>query len=343
MKDPTVSIVVPAYNVERYLNRCMDSITNQTYQRLQIILVDDGSTDGTGRLCDEWAERDDRVKTVHRTNGGLAAARNTGLEQVTGQYILFVDSDDWIAKDAIGLLLENALENQSDVVSFDLQPMNSAGEFPRKYVVSRDFPQIKMSFGKDCLEQLYSRHINNYVWCFLYKTEFLKENNISFNGNIRFLEDALFTNKVLRCVHLVSYYGTKPLYYYFMRSDSLTHKSGTAHAQDGLTVVKQILDESDLEQESPAFFDYIINLLFFVELKFGNRRDLSAYKSRKQIKCIIRRLLNIVPFFSLSKTNRIKILLLRSGCFGVARTIKHGLDTFKVILFRGEKGYGSVC
>ena len=99
LKQGLISVIVPVYNVEQYLDRCVCSILNQTYQNLEIILVDDGATDSSGRMCDEYAKRDERIKVVHKQNGGLSDARNAGLAAATGEYIGYVDSDDWIEPD----------------------------------------------------------------------------------------------------------------------------------------------------------------------------------------------------------------------------------------------------
>ena len=94
-----ISVIIPVYGVENYLDRCVKSVVNQTYKNLEIILVDDGSPDNCPRMCDEWALRDHRIRTVHRENGGQSCARNTGLSVATGDYIAFIDSDDWIVED----------------------------------------------------------------------------------------------------------------------------------------------------------------------------------------------------------------------------------------------------
>lgn len=110
-----ISIIVPVYNVEEYLPKCLDSIINQTYKNLEIILVDDGSTDNSGKICDEYAFKDNRIKVIHKVNGGLSDARNAGLDICTGDYIGFVDSDDYIDKDMYALLYEFGFENNLDV------------------------------------------------------------------------------------------------------------------------------------------------------------------------------------------------------------------------------------
>ena len=94
--QPLLSVIIPVYKVEKYLRQCVDSVINQTYKNLEIILVDDGSPDNCGKICDEYAEKDKRVKVIHQLNKGLSGARNTGTEQASGEYIAFVDSDDWL-------------------------------------------------------------------------------------------------------------------------------------------------------------------------------------------------------------------------------------------------------
>lgn len=111
MADEKVSVIVPVYNVEKYLRRCLDSIVNQTYRNLEIILVDDGSPDNSGAICDEYAGKDDRIQVIHQGNGGLSAARNTGLDVATGAYVSFVDSDDWLQDEFVEKLYEKAEEN----------------------------------------------------------------------------------------------------------------------------------------------------------------------------------------------------------------------------------------
>ena len=114
---PEISIIVPIYNVEQYLKRCVDSILAQTFKDFELILVDDGSPDSCPFICDEYARIDSRIKVIHKANGGLSDARNAGLEMAMGNYIAFVDSDDWIASDTYEYLYELIKKNKADVVS----------------------------------------------------------------------------------------------------------------------------------------------------------------------------------------------------------------------------------
>ena len=109
--NPLISVIVPIYNVEKYLARCVDSIVNQTYKNLEIILVDDGSPDRCPQMCDDYAEKDSRIKVVHKKNGGLSDARNAGMAVATGEYISFIDSDDWIDLETYDLVLEKNVSN----------------------------------------------------------------------------------------------------------------------------------------------------------------------------------------------------------------------------------------
>ena len=111
MHNPLISVVVPVYNVEQYIRECVDSIVSQTYCHLEIVLIDDGSLDNCPVICDEYAKKDSRIKVVHQKNGGLAKARNVGIENSSGEYITFIDSDDYIASNYIEILYRGIIEN----------------------------------------------------------------------------------------------------------------------------------------------------------------------------------------------------------------------------------------
>lgn len=113
---PEISIIVPVYRVEKYLDRCVNSILNQTFTDFELILVDDGSPDRCPFMCDEWGKKDHRIKVIHKKNGGLSSARNAGLEIYQGRYVFFVDSDDWIEKNALDILYNIAVSTKADIV-----------------------------------------------------------------------------------------------------------------------------------------------------------------------------------------------------------------------------------
>ena len=127
MSSPLISVVVPIYNVEHYLERCLDSIISQTYTNLEIILVDDGSTDRSGAIADAYAAKDSRVKVIHQKNGGLSIARNTGIEACRGEYLLFIDSDDYIAPNMCECLLSHLTEADADIAIGGFYRVDSHG------------------------------------------------------------------------------------------------------------------------------------------------------------------------------------------------------------------------
>lgn len=159
MLDPLISVIVLVYNVEKYLHRCLDSIIHQTYTNIEILIVDDGSTDHSGIICDEYAGNDSRIKLIHQSNQGLSAARNAGLDIATGDYIMFVDSDDWVEPSFCETPLLLALQHQVELVNFSYRymPMNRILK-PDKTKVITSEEHIKHLILNDEIT------LKNYVW-----------------------------------------------------------------------------------------------------------------------------------------------------------------------------------
>lgn len=143
MKENVVSIIIPVYGVEKYLNQCVESVVNQTYKNIEIILVDDGSLDRCPEMCEEWKKRDSRILVIHKSNAGLGMARNTGLDNASGEYVYFLDSDDYITNDAIEQLFSVAKKENADIVGSGLYRVTddgilSVGYVPKEYHVYRE-------------------------------------------------------------------------------------------------------------------------------------------------------------------------------------------------------------
>ncbi len=190
-----ISVIIPVYNVENYLRECIDSVLCQTYGNFEIILVDDGSTDSSGGICDEYVDRDERISVIHQKNAGPSKTRNTGLENATGEYIYFLDSDDYIEKNALELLVNTAESNDADLVFFDAHSFSDDGaEVKQGYVVKGTY---ETNSGYEILAEL---HRNKDYHCsvvllFISKT-LLNNNNIRFLESAYCSEDMLFTYKV---------------------------------------------------------------------------------------------------------------------------------------------------
>ena len=216
-KNGLISIIVPVYDVEKYIGRCVDSIINQTYKNLEIILVDDGSPDNCGKICDEYAKKDCRIKVLHIKNGGVSNARNVGIEASTGEYISFVDSDDVICPEMYEKLLNCALENNADIVQCHYYHLFEDGH---KEDMKCEKTVQKIENTEDARKAVVYNKISFSVWAKLFKREIIGD--IRFNTALKVSEDRLFVyeccSKASKVVMLDDVeYG------YFQRESSVIH------------------------------------------------------------------------------------------------------------------------
>ena len=208
-----ISVIVPIYNVEQYLRRCIDSIINQTYKNLEIILVDDGSPDNCGQICDDYAKKDTRIKVIHKKNGGLSDARNVGLEVCTGDYISFVDSDDWIELNTYEIMMKSMNEYNADMVVSNIN-------YVYKDKVESKYSEDKIRcFNKEeaMKELIKDGLVQAVVWNKLYKRVVI--DNLRFKvGKLN--EDEFFTYKICAKAERIVYIP-EALYQYRQREDSI--------------------------------------------------------------------------------------------------------------------------
>lgn len=217
INNQLISVIVPVYNVEHYLNRCVDSILAQTCSDLEILLVDDGSTDNSGAICDAYARQDARVQVIHKKNGGLSDARNCGIEHAKGRYFCFVDSDDGIAPQMIEVLYRNLLNAGADVSAVALRSF-STEELP---AVEDALKKVQYMTGKEALRSiLQSEELGDFAVNKLYKRELFE--NVCYPLD-RMMEDQGTTYKLLDQCQAVAYCPV-PLYFYYQRPDSILHK-----------------------------------------------------------------------------------------------------------------------
>ena len=231
--DSLVSIIIPVYNVEKYLDKCIASVVNQTYTNLEIILIDDGSPDNCPTICDQWQAKDSRITVIHQQNGGLSIARNEGLKLATGEYIGFVDSDDWIEPDMVELLLTALLETDADIAVCNYQLESEGSKAIRKIAVSSE---RKLYSNEEVLIIIIigGSFITTVVWNKLYRKNVLS--NIKFpEGKIH--EDNLWTPQVVGNSKRIVYIEDS-LYHYVIRKESLAH--------DALLKLKRLHDEHEM-------------------------------------------------------------------------------------------------
>lgn len=204
---PLVSVIVPVYNVEEYLHRCIDSLINQSYLNLEIILVDDGSSDRSSSICDEYAAKDNRIRVVHKENGGQSSARNVAMDIMCGKYVVFVDSDDYISCNMIEKFIDSSLRHNVDVVVADYTII---GNFPKKTKeVNKDYCATGIDIAKAIIRDEYPK---NFAWGKLYKSYLFDD--VRFPEG-RIYEDTATIYKVVAKSSLV-YCLSDSLYFYEM-------------------------------------------------------------------------------------------------------------------------------
>lgn len=217
---PLVSIVVPIYNVEKYLVKCIDSILGQSYRNLEVILVDDGSPDNSGKICDNYSSEDSRIRVIHQVNGGLSNARNSGLKVATGDYVCFFDSDDYIEKNLIELCVERINNSKPEVIvwGYYYDTEDGSGVVRSSEDIS---PQLK---GNHKREEIGAIEISDheigllgYAWNKLYKTSYLRENKFVFEDGLSLIEDIIFNSQVVSGSKIISFINI-PLTHYMQRN-----------------------------------------------------------------------------------------------------------------------------
>lgn len=236
-KDKLISIIVPIYKVEKYLKKCIESILKQTYKNIEIILVDDGSPDNCGKICDDYKQMDKRIKVIHKNNGGLSEARNYGIREAKGDYLLFVDSDDFIAENICEILINNI-----NKYSADMAICNFYYVFENKKAIKNE-----MSSKKDVQvlekENIIREYFLNYsvdlnvAWNKLYKKDIFKGKNAILFPVGKLHEDTYIMYKIYynlnRLVRI-----NKPLYYYRQRNDSIISSFSIKNVEDIMGYIK---------------------------------------------------------------------------------------------------------
>lgn len=217
-----ISIIVPIYNASKVIERCVSSICNQTYKNIEIILVDDGSTDDSLEVSNRLASKDGRIKVLSQKNSGVSGARNFGIDNAKGKYIGFVDSDDWVNSDMYLSMYEAIKINNSEIVL-----CNYIQVYGDKYVKKNEFINVDLyNIKESILSNIISRRENNIMgtcWRMLISKELLDKNKISFDLGIRMSEDMMFMIKCIDAANKICL-DERYLYYYYMNTDSATAK-----------------------------------------------------------------------------------------------------------------------
>lgn len=244
--QPKVSVIVPVYNAEKYLRRCIDSILGQTFTDFELLLIDDGSKDSSGRICDEYAEKDGRVRVFHKENGGVSAARNLGLDNANGEWISFVDADDWVDAKLYSNILNSYDCKVIELVTYSFWTVLNGN----RRLIHLPVVKNKVEFIKNQMLKGYS-----VVWNVLFRRDFIISKNLRFNQSMKIGEDFDFLIRSYlnsSRLEVLDY----PLYYYNMDNES------------------SALHKMDIKQ-----YDYIINALVNITDVFKQHKLYDTYKT----------------------------------------------------------------
>lgn len=299
MSERRVSVVVPVYNVERYLNRCVESIVNQTYHDLEILLIDDGSPDNCPRMCDEWAQKDSRIKVIHKKNEGLGMARNTGIEYAMGEYICFFDSDDYVSTSTIEDAYNSAKLYSSDMVCFGMYRVDSSGQVTEKKLPNSNRElYINQEIQNEFLLRItdfssktgLKWNIPMSACCKLYSMNLIREKGWKFASERDIISEDFYS--ILKLCGYAKRISVLPkaLYYYCENSSSLTQ----AYRPDRFEKVCRFYEETvrlckDLGYRREVLENLADIYLSFViaALKQENRTRHAWKERRKDIKAIL--------------------------------------------------------
>jgi glycosyltransferase involved in cell wall biosynthesis len=216
---PIISIIIPVYNAERHLEHCINSVLTQSFKGFECILIDDGSHDKSPLICDEYVKKDSRINVIHKVNGGASSARNAGLDIAQGEWITFIDSDDWVDENYLLLLYKNALENNCDMSVCGSKSINEKGE-----LLDKNKPSPLMFFNQiSAKKALFNyKYIGTGICSKLVKKQIIIDNNIRFDNKIKVCEDGLFWFQVIDKLKKIVYDST-PYYNYLIHEFSITN------------------------------------------------------------------------------------------------------------------------
>lgn len=290
-----VSVIIPVYNVKQYLNECVESIITQTYRNLEIILVDDGSSDGSEELCDLLATRDDRIMVIHQANKGLPGARNSGLKIADGKWILFVDSDDWLVENAVELLLQTVKGTpETEIVLFGLQRKQ---EYEKKQadVVAINSKKLSIEEILDLYHDAFDPMSERFhllgegkvpAWTKLYNSEFLKKNEIDFFEEVRIHEDVPFAALIYQKATHVTFLDAK-LYMYRYNPNSIMNSYRPNYVKEMKDLMNRMRligkEHEDVEYAKLLLNNRVIATTVNLLIKcFCHKDNQNSYRERKK-------------------------------------------------------------
>lgn len=295
IEKPLISVIVPVYKTEKYLDKCLDSIVNQTYKNLEIVLVDDDSPDSCPQICDDWVKRDSRIKALHIQNNGVANARNQGLNVVNGDYIGFVDSDDWTDPNMYEMLFTNLIEHNADIAVCAYQ-INNEQDCDSNLRKISQFDALKRICTGD--------YKYGVIWNKLYKKSVIKDIKMP---DLVCCEDLVFNYFVFKNADKVVEFDNK-LYHYYQNEDSAVHKAFSIGAFDALKS-KEIIAEDNKNGELKPYILWGLILSCYVLINNIIKTKMFYDKYPKLRKYIVNNFIDILKSNVFSVKDKIKTII----------------------------------
>lgn len=267
MEIPKISVIVPVYNVEKYLSICIESVLNQSFKNFELILINDGSSDKSGIICDKYSLKDKRISVVHKENEGVSAARNYGLKICRGEYVIFIDSDDFIDSDTLEVSYNMAKHNNIDTVIFGIESFDDSDR--KELITYNQLKDTKIYSSKDAIKKFLNYEIRGYSCNRLVKRTVLIENNILYPEGIRFGEDICPTLKIISNSNKVMLFN-KPMYHYRQSNSSASKKLSEKDLKDYISQVDESIKFYESLNYDIDMLDYIKTFKIFTYLNAVN-------------------------------------------------------------------------
>lgn len=322
--EELISIIVPIYNVEKYLPKCIESIINQTYEKLEIILVDDGSIDNSGKICDEYAQKDSRIKVIHKDNGGVSSARNIGIEEAIGAWICFIDADDWIENNFCVELYQKAKEKNADIVQCAYNRVTNSNVEK----VNCDNKEYEYNSREYLIQTLNPQTGFGFCHMKIYKREIIRE--IRFKEGLKVGEDALFGEQISQNVNKTIMLQ-KALYNYRINSNSVVRKFDENYVDkylESMIINKEYLNENYKEDKEVMqnYYNFVAYHVLLIAVNYCYHPDNKAKNKTRLLKevCnieVFKEGIRNSNYENLSLTRKITLFTLKSYLYLIAGMI----------------------
>lgn len=304
-KEPVISVIVPVYNVEKYLTRCIDSILAQTFTDFELLLIDDGSKDKSVAMCDEYAKKDSRIRVFHKKNGGVSSARQLGVEKACGIYSIHVDGDDWIESNMLSSMYESIIENKADMVIADFFEDTSN-------CVIYNCQKTNSVSSIDILKDILSGNLFGSLWHKLIKHSIYKQFNIHFIPNINYCEDVLVLAQMLQ--HNIKVVFLREAFYHYDQSNS----NSITRNYTAETFKSRKLFISELDKILPqSLYDYVIVAALRVHIEALHHKLLTKDDFYNYMPKSFSQILRI----KISKKIKVVLVLSYIGLYDIAKHI----------------------